>query len=156
ARIADKFCLIRSVAHDSPQHVGAIHTTITGYPGELIETPPYKPKYPDLFTVAHKLLPTRRPGLPQYIGLPQLRCTGGAFLGRSYAPFSVAADPNEPRFAIPNISLDGAARLRLAGRVGLLTAFDRMRADVDRSGLMEAMDGFQSQALDLLTGPSVR
>src|SRR5262245_31885493 len=81
SRIADKYCLIRSVAHESPQHVGAIHTTITGYPGELIETPPYKPKYPDLFTVAHKLLPTRQPGLPQYVGLPQLRCTGGAFLG---------------------------------------------------------------------------
>src|SRR5947207_11132206 len=43
ARIADKFCLIRSMAHDSPQHVGAHHTTLTGYPGELIETPPFTP-----------------------------------------------------------------------------------------------------------------
>src|SRR5690349_20481676 len=104
ARVADKYCLIRSIAHDSPQHVGAIHTTITGYPGELIETPPFKPKYPDLFTVAHKVLPTRRPGLPQYIGIPRLRCIGGAYLGPSYDPFSVAADSNDPTFSLPTIS----------------------------------------------------
>jgi hypothetical protein len=156
ARIADKFCLIRSVAHDSPGHVNATHTALTGYPGELIEAPPYTPKYPDFFTVAHKVLPTRRPGLPQYVGLPQLRYTGGAHLGRSYGPFSVAGDPNAARFAVPNINLEGAARRRLAGRVGLLAAFDRMRADVDRSGLREALQDFQGQALDLLTGTVVR
>jgi hypothetical protein len=156
ARIADKYCLIRSVAHDSPGHVNATHTALTGYPGELIEAAPYTPKYPDIFTVAHKVLPALRPGLPQYIGLPQLRYTGGAHLGRSYNPFSVAADPNGSRFALPNLNLDGPARRRLEGRSGLLTAFDGMRADVDRSGLMEALDDFRSQALDLLTGPVVR
>jgi uncharacterized protein (DUF1501 family) len=31
-----------------------------------------------------------------------------------------------------------------------------MRADVDRSGLMTAIDDYQSQALDLLTGPAAR
>src|SRR5262249_10656557 len=62
ARIADKFCLIRSVSHDSPGHVNGTHTVLTGYPGDPIEAPPYTPRYPDFFTVAHKVLPVRRPG----------------------------------------------------------------------------------------------
>src|SRR5262249_54553439 len=41
AKIADKLCLIRSVAHDSPGHVNGTHTVLTGYTGELIETPPF-------------------------------------------------------------------------------------------------------------------
>ena len=155
-RIADKYCLIRSVAHDSPGHVNGTHTSITGYPGELVETAPYTPKYPDFFTVAHKVLPARRRGVPQYIALPQLRYTGGAHLGPSHSPFSVAADPNAAGFSLPDLNLDGTARRRLAGRAGLLESLDRMRTDLDRSGLMGARDHFRNEAIDLLTGPQVR
>src|SRR4051794_33280586 len=93
-RIADKYALIRSVAHDSPGHINSTHTVLTGYTGELVETPTYLPKHPFLFNAAHKLLPSRRPGLPQWVALPGLRYEGGAHLGRWYGPFRVAGDPN--------------------------------------------------------------
>jgi hypothetical protein len=156
ARIADKYCLIRSCAHDSPGHVNSTHTVITGYTGELIEAPPFAPRYPDVFTVANKVLPPRRQGVPQYVGLPQLRYIGGAHLGHSYGPFSVAADPNAQGFTVPNISFDDTKRTRLQNRVGLLGAFDTMRSDLDRSGVADAMDSFQREAMRLLTGPAAR
>jgi uncharacterized protein DUF1501 len=47
ARVADRYALIRSLHHDSPVHINSTHTVWTGYPGELLEAPPYKPRYPD-------------------------------------------------------------------------------------------------------------
>ena len=156
AGIADKYCLIRSCGHDSPGHVNGTHTVMTGYPGELIETPPFAPRYPDVFTVAHALLAPRRGGMPQYIGLPQLRYIGGAASGPGHGPFSVRGDPNDPKFTVPNISQDEARRARLEGRSALLAAFDGMRTDVDRSGVMDAMDEFERRALTMLTGTETR
>lgn len=156
AGIADKYCLIRSCAHDSPGHMNSTHTVLTGYTGDLIESPPYTPRYPDAFTVAHALLPPRRAGMPQYVVLPRMRYIGGGHLGPSHDPFSVGGDPNDVGFTVPNVAPSETQRARLAGRSALLSAFDQMRADVDRSGLMEAMDEFERRALTMLTGASVR
>jgi hypothetical protein len=156
AKLADRYCLIRSCAHDSPGHVNSTHTVLTGYTGELLETPPYEPRYPDVFTVAHKVLPARRSGLPQYVGLPELRYHGGAHLGRSYGPFSVAADPNTPGFGVPSLTFDGSQRARFSVRSQLLASFDRMRSDLDRSGVMDAMDAYGREAVSTLTGDRAR
>jgi uncharacterized protein (DUF1501 family) len=56
---------------------------------------------------------------------------------------------------VPNLALDDARRARLAGRTGLLASFDRLRTDVDRSGVTDALDSFERQALTMLTGPAV-
>ena len=156
ARIADKYALIRSLSHDSPGHVNSTHTVLTGYTGELVEAPPHKPKYPDLFQASHALLPSRLPGLPQWVALPRLRYSGGAYFGESHGPFSVAADPSAPDFQVPSLSLDEGPRARLAARGRLLDDFDRMRRAVDDSGAVEALDAFQQQALTLLTGTTAR
>jgi hypothetical protein len=155
AQLADKFCVIRSCAHDSPGHVNSTHTVLTGYTGELIETPPFEPKFPDIFSVAHKVLPARRTAMPQYIGLPVLPYVGGAHLGPSCGPFSVASDPNLVSFKVPNLTLDDARRARLVGRTSLLAGFDQLRTDIDRSGVMDALDTFERQALTMLTGSAV-
>src|SRR5207302_7921857 len=55
---------------------------------------------------------------------------------------------------VPNIGLDDPRQAeRLTDRVGLQQRFDTFRRDLDRSGVMNAMDRFQSQALHLLTRP---
>ena len=106
ARTADKFALIRSIGHGSPGHVNSTHTVLTGYPGELVETPPFAPKYPYIFNAAQKILPERRPGMPQWVALPDMRYEGGGGLGRSHGPFRVKADPNSPEFRVPELVLD--------------------------------------------------
>jgi hypothetical protein len=156
SRIADKYALIRSLSHDSPGHVNSTHTVLTGYTGELVEGPPHKPKYPDIFQASHKLLPSRLPGLPQWVALPRMRYTGGAHFGEGFGPFAVSGDPSRPDFKVPALSLDEGPRRRLASRGRLLEDFDRMRSAVDRSGAVDSLDAFQQQALTLLTGTTAR
>ena len=47
--------------------------------------------------------------------------------------------------------LNGITTERLSDRRALLTAFDRYRRDVDSSGLMAGLDGFNQQAFGMLT-----
>lgn len=156
AAIADRFALIRSVSHDSPGHINSTHTVLTGYRGEPVETPPYTPKYPDIFNVAHALLPSRRPGLPQWVALPNLRYQGGAYLGASSGPFRVSADPSVENFRVPELSLEAVQRGHLADRARMLANFDRLRRDLDASGQIATLDEYQQQALTLLTGTAAQ
>src|SRR5947208_10114750 len=45
ARLADKFALLRSMHHNSDGHVNSTHTLLTGYPGEVVETAPFRPRH---------------------------------------------------------------------------------------------------------------
>jgi hypothetical protein len=156
ARVADRYALIRSLHHDSPGHINSTHTVWTGYPGELLEAPPYKPKYPDFWAVANKVLGEKRPGLPPFVALPQVRYQGAAYLGSSFDPLLVTGDPNDPAFRVPNLSLDLAARPRFDERRGLLHDFDTLRRDVDRSGALDALDEFDRKAVTILTSDAAR
>ncbi len=63
-------------------------------------------------------------------------------------------DPSRPEFKVPNVGLtDGAAQVRLQGRVNLRQSLDSFRRAVDDSGVMRAMDQYEAQAMGLLTSP---
>ena len=102
------------------------------------------------------LLPGRRPGLPQWVALPDMRYQGGGHLGRSYGPYRVAADPSAADFRVPELVLDAAGRERIARRGRLRAAFDRVRRDLDASGAGEGLDAYRQQALTLLSGTAAR
>src|SRR6478672_9044803 len=87
---ADKFSLLRSCHHDSPGHVNSTHTMLTGYPGELAEAPPFRPKYPDVWAVTNQVLGERAPGIPPHVVLPTMRYQGSAYLGQHLEPLVVA------------------------------------------------------------------
>lgn len=151
ARHADKFALIRSCHHDSPGHVNSTHTMMTGYPGETIETPPFHPKYPDIFAVANKLLGERRNGAPARVAMPRTRYEGAAYLTGGLDPLVVTGDPNLPDFRVPNLALNDIARGRFDTRLDLLARFDRMRRDIDSAGVMDSLDVYNRKAVSLLT-----
>lgn len=157
ARIADKFTLLRSMAHTGGGHPAGSLQVLGGDPDAADKL---HPVHPDFMTVAHYLRydPQRR--VPNYVGVnPVVRydsftIAGPGYLGASYAPFAVTGDPNAPGFRVPNIGLGKPGQTRrLNDRVGLQRSFDTFRRDLDRSGVMNAMDGFQAQALNLLTRP---
>lgn len=156
AKVADKFALVRSLHHDSPGHVNSTHTLLTGYPGEAIEKPPFRPKYPDVYAVANKVLGERVPGVPPYVSLPRTRYNGAAYLGPALDPLIVSGDPNSPTFHVPGVSLAAGQRPRFAERLDLLQQFDRLRRDLDASGQMPALDEFQQKAASILTGDAAR
>jgi uncharacterized protein (DUF1501 family) len=156
ARLADKYVLLRSLHHDSPGHVNSTHSLLTGYPGELVEMPPYRPKYPDCWAVAHKVLGERRPGMPPHIVLPLMRYQGAAYLGSSLDPLKVRGDPNSSNFQVPNLAVNVAARPRFNERLGLLRRFDDLRSDLDQSGLADSLDQFNRKAVNILTSDAAR
>jgi hypothetical protein len=152
APLADKFAIIRSLSHDSPGHVSSTHTLLSAYPGEVVEAPPFHPKHPDLWAVTAKMLGERRAGVPTHVVLPRMRYNGSAYLGGGLEPFVVTADPNDPKFYVPNLGLTEISRDRFTDRMSLLSQFDHLRREIDASGLMSSMDAFEQKAVTLLTG----
>src|SRR6185437_13372908 len=81
---------------------------------------------------------------------------GPGHLGAPYAPFCVDGDPNAPGFTVANLALrKGLTPGILRDRQALRRSFDDVPRSLD-TGTTTAIDAFQAQALDLLTGEKVR
>jgi hypothetical protein len=156
AKCADKFALIRSLSHGSNGHVNSTHTILTGHPGEELETPPFKPKYPDCFAVTTKALGQRDSGLPPFVALPSQRYQGAAYLGSSLDPFNVSADPNQEGFHVPALSVSDVERPRLQERLTLVEQFDAARRETDRLRAVEGLDAYRQKAASVLLGDGAR
>ncbi len=155
ARMADKFSLIRSLSHDSPGHVNSTHTLVTGFPGDLVETPPYQPKHPNAWSVMTKLLGEKRPGLPIHVA-NHVRYDGAAYLGSGYEPLLVKGDPNAAGFQVPGLGIEKISLGRFRSRVELMSELDKKRRDWEEMGQVAATDQFQQKAISLLTSDAAR
>jgi hypothetical protein len=156
ARQMDRISIVRSVHHTDGSHHHSSHWMHTGvYPPNLQF---YVNQRPAVGAVAAKNRGPTRPGMPPYVSMPRagFNYAGPAHLGTSYTPFD-AGDPNLPTFYVPNLKLGtGLTAESLADRQQLLGSFDRTRRDLDASGTMAAMDGFQRSAVDLVMGKNAR
>lgn len=161
ASCADKYSIIRSIAHNFADHGGGHKRFLTGRDPK--EPTGFVNDYPAVGSVVAKCREHLNTGLPNYIsGTDPGRAGvdvysfGAAYLGPSYAPFNVPGDPSSEKFEVKNISLSQSISERLDDRMLLRNQFDQMRRRVDQSGLMDAMDGFQTKAVDLLTSEKAR
>ena len=156
AQIADKFAVVRSLAHRESGHGSAVKNLNSGYPhpqgtneGTFI--------YPGVGAIVAKAREQDRRGLPHYVCVPSAGIFkgdvgGGVYLGSAFDPF--AANTSDGAGAlIPPADL---SLLRLQNRRALLSSLDRMRRDVDTSGMMEGMDAFTRQAFEMVTGRAAR
>lgn len=156
ARIADKIAVVRSLAHRESGHGSAVKNLNTGHlhPANTNEG---SFLYPAIGANTAKCREQERRGLPHYVCVPsagifKTEVGGGAYLGSAYDPF--AASPADGAGAlIPPADLSPA---RLQNRRALLSSLDRLRRDVDASGMMEGMDAFTQQAFEMVTGRAAR
>ncbi len=159
AKIADKITVLRSMNQTAGGHPAGTLQMLSGDP-DTRDKP--VPRLPDWMSVAHYLRskdPQRPQVLPNYVSVNPINATysGPAYLGASYAPFSVSEDPNRPSFEVPNIGLpDEAETRRLSDRVALRRSLDKMERAFDREGELGALDQFESQAMSLLTNAQTR
>jgi hypothetical protein len=79
----------------------------------------------------------------------------GGFLGLAHAPFRLVGG-KENGMKSDNLVLKGITLDQVNDRVGLLKSFDELDRKLDRSGVMDGMDSFNSQALDILTTSKLR
>ncbi|QDU38281.1 hypothetical protein Mal4_26080 [Maioricimonas rarisocia] len=156
ARIADKYNIVRSIAHQFADHGGGHKRFLTGRDPQ---TPTgFVNDAPAVGSIVARCREDVRAGVPNYIsGTDAGRAGvdtysfGAAYLGPAYVPFNVPGDPSDPKFAVRNVSLHESVADRLDDRMTLLRDFDRLRRGIDQSGLMSAMDDFDQRAASLLT-----
>ena len=150
AQVADRFSLLRSVVHTGFCHQQGTHQLLTGFAERVLRR---KPLYPDLFSVTHKLRYDSSRSLPNYVGVGPVNFLGPAYLGNAYEVFAVPGDPNSDSFTVPNIgTADDSRKTKLNRRIHLRKQLDRLKIRADYLDKMDALDTFEQQALNVLTG----
>ena len=157
ARLADRYCLVRSMTHTNPGHDGGMHVAMTGHAQPAEDTPYFG-------SVVAKLCP---PGghVPPYVWLQNLagdvqpRYLTGGFLGAAYAPLRVGTDldnPSAPGFKVrafdPPADVPAA---RLLSRQGLLARVETAGRS-DFGAAAGDLAKHRERAVELLTGPAAR
>lgn len=161
AKFADKYSIVRSIAHEFADHGGGHKRFLTGrIPKSPVDTVNDNPMAGGIVA---KCREHRMVGVPNYINLADagregvdVFAFGSAYLGPSYVPFAVPGDPTAANFTVPNVAPLQEVTGRLDDRLRLLSGFDRLRRAADSSGLMNSMDQFNTRALDLLTHDKAR
>lgn len=164
AKIADKFAIVRSIHHEFADHGGAHKRMMTGRPPK---TPTGTVNdMPAVSSIVKQVMgkdATGSSGMPPCVSVvDQGRhgidtfAMGPAYLGASSTPFVVAGDPSETDFKVQNIGVKQEMQTRLDDRLAMLDGMDRLRREIDKSGVMDAMDSFNQQAMEMLTSDQVR
>jgi hypothetical protein len=154
AQVADKFAVLRSLAHSGFCHQQGNQQMFTGHPEQVLKL---KPDHPDLMCIAHRERYDPSNRVPTYVGVNPIPYLGPAYLGVQYEPFSVYGDPNAPGFHVPEIGVSNPAEVtRLGGRRNLSAQFDSLLRAADDPAQSGTFDAFQRQAFTLLTGPEAR
>lgn len=161
AKCADKYTLVRSVAHEFSDHGGGHKRFLTG---RLPKTPTgFVNDAPAVGSIVAKMREQVDRGLPNYISGTNpgragvdVYSFGAAYLGPKYVPFNVPGDPSQANFEIKNLGLSPKIADRLDDRIALRRGFDQLRTEIDHTGIMDSMDSFNQQAVNLLTGEKAR
>ena len=158
AKRMDRLAILRTVNHGTGDHTKGNHWMLTGYEGPAFNAPDNQvQRRPSIGSAVARLREPRRPGLPPYIAVPNLR--GGtdnlfhyaAYLGGYANPFVVESDPNDPRYQVKNLTLPRDVTLRrLADRRRVLEAMDQVRRDAATK--LRDHDAYTQRAFDMLTG----
>lgn len=166
---ADKMAFIRSLHHNNGDHFAAAHWMLTGRHGST--SVDKDQKYPSVGSYVAKVKGANRPGMPPYVGLPAAESVylypgyqGAAYLGGAYNPFQVNMRQKylsatytaaiKPPEVMESIKQSDAQRS--SSRLNLLGRLDQIRRDIDQSGMMDSMDSYQQQAVDMVSSGQAR
>ena len=145
AKVMDKVAIIRSMADARDDHSDFM--CLTGRT-KTNEPPGGWPSFGSLIS---KVQGGMEPSMPAFLGLePRMQhrpynASGPGFLGVSHRSFRPEGDCKT------DMVLNGITLERLADRRSLLKSFDRLRRDLDSSGLMAGLDTFNEQAFGVMT-----
>ncbi len=163
ARVTNLFSIVRSLHHDTGDHFAGGHRMLTakdmGVSGANNQQ-----RFPGIGAIAARQLGPRRRGMPAYVGVPNAASIGlnpgyfgGHMLGAQYDPFQPGGDPNSPTYSVQNLNLaDGLTLARIEDRRSLIRHFDTLRRGLEGNPGARAMDRFNQEAFEFVTGPTAR
>jgi hypothetical protein len=155
AMMADKYAIIRSIAHKFADHGGGHKKFLTGR--DPLQPTGFVNDYPMVGSMAARMLNHKHAGVPNYIcGVDGGRqgidtfSFGASYLGTSSYPFMVVGDPADKKFEIKNLSVLPGNEAKLAARLELLEKVNKpLLSDV--TGSSSAQDIHRERALELIT-----
>jgi len=158
AKLMHHISQVRSVHHENGIHAPSAHWMQTGYFGPtLARNAPQKPSFG---SVISRTLGAHAEHIPPYVTIPKSEAfgyQGAVYLGKAHNPFEVGTNPNDKNFKVPNLALPQGLSLKsIESRRRLLSQFDTLRRDIDSSGVIEGLDTFKAQALEMVAGERVR
>lgn len=158
---ANKYALVRSLAHREYNHLVATHHVLTGHPqpGAFFDKPPSRDDWPAYASGLSYLRP-RQDGIPSGMALPTLGTflpgQHAGFLGARHDPWQVTRDPKNAELKMDAIRLDPRIDVqRLDDRRTLLTQIDRQRGDLAIAAEGHRLTDKQDQAFSILTSGKV-
>jgi Protein of unknown function (DUF1501) len=161
AKCADKYALIRSVAHKFADHGGGHKRFLTGRDPK--EPTGFVNDTPMVASMAAEVLKGKKAAVPNYVcgvdgGRQQIDTFsfGSAYLGPQSHPFTVVGDPSDKKFEIRNLSLLPGTEEKLPERLALLKKFDGPLNGPDLHGRAAGMTATRDRALGLITTDTAR
>jgi len=158
AKVMHHLAQVRSVHHGNGIHAPSAHWVQTGFFGPTLAR--IAAQRPSFGSIISRSLGARAPLMPAYVTVPKSEAfgyQGSVYLGQKYNPFEVGGDPNTKDFKVPNLALPGGLTLEsISSRKRLLRSFDSLQQGIDDSGVLEGLDTFKRQALEMVTGEHVR
>jgi hypothetical protein len=161
AQVADKFALVRSIAHNFAGHGDGMKHLLTGR----------EPGTPEDFVTIHPMVGSLvakcrehvRRGVPNYVAVTDpgrqgldVYGFGSAYLEPSTHPFTFAGDPSDPKFHVPNLAPSPSVAGQLPQRLALLRTLEQEPAGRDPGNRMAGVDAARERAVDLLQSAIAR
>jgi len=147
ASMMDKFTAIRSVVGNDGGHDA--HQCLSGWERRSAVTIGGRPS---IGSVVSKLYGPVDPGVPPSVALaektqhrPWSEPGSAGFLGAAYQPFKPQGDGTS------DMKLNGITLDRLQDRKTVLSGLDRLKREVDGTGMLKGMDAFSEAAFGVLT-----
>lgn len=159
ATVTDKMAILRSLTHGDSDHGRGFHVMMTGKAAGAGDFNGNKDnnQHPCIGSMVAKLGKTG--ALPPHISVPNFLNSGGpSFLGPSYGPFTIEADPAAPEFAVRDITLPtSVTNERNARRQAALRAVNQFEQGVEAAGSpVAALDEFYRKAYSLMTSQQAK
>ncbi|MBX9582515.1 MAG: DUF1501 domain-containing protein [Gemmataceae bacterium] len=162
---ADRYAVVRTLAHRDNNHTAATHHLVTGakQPGVRFDKPLSRDDWP-CYAAGLSYLRPRADGVPSGVTLPTFLAEGpllwpgqhGGFLGPRHDPWQITRDPNKPDFRVDNLRpAPGLEVEQLRDRAGLLAAVNAGQRSLAESAAGRRLADQQQQALSVLTSGAV-
>ena len=159
SQVADKFSILRSLTHTDSDHGRGFHVMMTGKKAGVgdFNGNQNNNQHPCLGSAVANL---GQPGaLPPYISVPNFLNSGGpSFLGASYGPFVIEADPAAPDFAVRDTNLPASVNdVRGSRRREALRQINALEQNAERAGKqVRSLDAFYEKAYNLMTSKAAK
>jgi hypothetical protein len=158
---ADKYAIVRSLAHRENNHLVATHHLLTGYPqpGAFFDKVASRTDWP-CYSSGLSYLRPRNDGIPTGVNLPTFLSEGpltwpgqhAGFLGPRHDPWQITRDPNAANFRVDSLRLAAGLEIdRLDDRRALLAQVDRQQQGLAELAEGRRLSDQQATAFTILT-----